>query len=89
MQFEDADTPGKYLSMTCNAGFDQGSGASNDVTVGNFYGDSLTVAEAGTALAWDAIGTASNELLDWWQQDAGSAIPNGYKTEYVKKKKSM
>ena len=89
MQFENADTPGEYLSMTCSAVFDQGKGASNDVTVGNFYGDSLTVAEAGTSLAWDAIGTSSNELLDWWQQDTGSVIPNGYKTEYIKKKKSM
>jgi len=56
MQFENADVPGEFLSMTCSAVFNQEASASSDVTISNSYGESVSVADAGTSTKWDAIG---------------------------------
>ena len=89
MQFENADTPGQFFSMTCSVTFDQNSQVASDVSIDNHYGESLSVSDAGTSTKWDAIGSDSESVLDWWTIDSGSVIANGYKTDYVKKKKSM
>ena len=61
----------------------------SDVNVDNHYGESLSVSDAGTSTKWDDIGSDSESLLQWWTIDQNSVIANGYKTEYVKRKKSM
>ena len=66
MQFENADAPGEFLSMTCSAVFNQEASTASDVTISNSYGESLSVADAGTSTKWDAIGTQSDKVIDWW-----------------------
>ena len=46
--------------MTCNAAFDRDGGTAQNVVVGNFYGGSFKVADAGSGKAWDAMGTAED-----------------------------
>jgi len=74
--------------MTCNAEFYEDDDFSKNVVVDNFYGDSFSVADAGTNKRWNAMGTDSAEVTQWFVRDYASIIPNSYKTEYVGRFKS-
>ena len=74
--------------MTCNAEFDRDESTAKNVVVGNFYGESFKVADAGSSKAWDAMGTAGDEILEWFEKDDASIIEDGYKTEYASRRRS-
>ena len=68
----------KYLIMTCSAEYSADNAPSNERIIGNFYGDSFTVAEY-------AVGALDEVIQNqWWVEDTMSIVENPYDSEYEK-----
>ena len=58
-QMEDTANPGLYLQVTCNVGYtpSQKSAPSEQIVIGNFYGEDSITVEAIPEGKWDSYGT--------------------------------
>ena len=77
-QWEDEANPGKYSSVTCNVGYIPDDDYAENISVGHFYGDSISANDITTG-KYDSYGTpipeevASAKFL-WQQIDPASPI---------------
>ena len=71
--------PGKYISVTCNIGFNPNNSYADTIEVDNFYGDSITVKDQPTG-KWDSFGTAKVPGSLIFERDESEWKVESYKT---------